>query len=221
MSTKEYFKEYRRKNNPKLKEKEELAQQYKKRCTKCSEVKEFKDFVPQKTGFMGFKAQCKSCDSKYDKVYQTQTNSRAERDKTSESIQYRKDYISKNKDWWKKYEREYRHSRRQEDMFFKIKGNLSSRLSDLIQNRGLGQRTVELLGCDKDIFLKHLESQFTEGMTWENYGLKGWHVDHIIPISSYDLTNEDEVKKACHYSNLQPLWWQDNLEKGNKIHILE
>ena len=58
-------------------------------------------------------------------------------------------------------------------------------------------------------------------MAWENYGLKGWHVDHIIPISFYDLTNEDEVKKACHYSNLQPLWWQDNLEKGNKIRILK
>jgi hypothetical protein len=221
MPIKEYFKEYRRKNNPKLKEKEELAQQCKKRCTKCSEVKEFKDFVPQKAGFMGFKAQCKSCDLKYDKAYQTQTNSRAERDKTAESIQYRKDYISKNKDWWRKYEREYKYSRRQEDMFFKIKGNLSSRLSDLIQNRGLGQRTVELLGCGKDTFLNHLESQFTEGMTWENYGLKGWHVDHIIPISSYDLTNEDEVKKACHYLNLQPLWWQDNLEKGNKIRTLE
>ena len=221
MPTKEYFQEYRRKNNPKLKEKEELAQQQKKRCTKCSEIKEFKDFVPQKAGFMGFKAQCKSCDSQYDKNYQSQTNLRSERDKTPESIQYRKDYISKNKDWWRKYEREYRYSRRQEDMFFKIKGNISSRLSDLIQNRGLGQRTVELLGCDKDTFLNHLESQFTEGMTWENYGLKGWHVDHIIPISSYDLTNEDEVKKACHYSNLQPLWWQDNLEKGNKIRTLE
>jgi hypothetical protein len=221
MPTKEYLKEYRRKNNPKLKEKEELAQQQKKRCTKCSEIKEFKDFVPQKAGFMGFKAQCKSCDLKYDKKYQSQTNLRSERDKTPESIQYRKDYISKNKDWWRKYEREYRYSRRQEDMFFKIKGNLSSRLSDLIQNRGLGERTVELLGCDKDTFLNHLESQFTEGMTWENYGLKGWHVDHIIPISSYDLTNEDEVKKACHYSNLQPLWWQDNLEKGNKIRTLK
>jgi hypothetical protein len=221
MPTKKYFQEYRRKNNPKLKEKEELSQQQKKRCTKCSEIKEFKDFVPQKAGFMGFKAQCKSCDLKYDKKYQSQTNLRSERDKTPKSIQYRKDYISKNKDWWRKYEREYRYSRRQEDMFFKIKGNLSSRLSDLIQNRGLGERTVELLGCDKDTFLNHLESQFTEGMTWENYGLKGWHVDHIIPISSYDLTNEDEVKKACHYSNLQPLWWQDNLEKGNKIRTLK
>lgn len=221
MPTKEYFQEYRRKNNPKLKEKEELAQQQKKRCTKCSEVKEFKDFVPQKAGFMGLKAQCKSCDSEYDKKYQSQTNSRSKRDKTPESIQYRKDYISKNIDWWRKYEREYKNSRRQEDMFFRIKGNLSSRLSDLIQNRGLGQRTVELLGCNKDTFLNHLESQFTEGMTWENYGLKGWHVDHIIPISSYDLTNESEVKKACHYTNLQPLWWQDNLEKGNKIRTLK
>ncbi len=220
MPTKEYFKEYRRKNNPKLKEKEELAQQQKKRCTKCSGVKDFKDFVSQKAGFMGFKAQCKSCDSKYDKNYQSQTNLRSKRDKTPESIQYRKDYILKNKDWWRKYEREYRSSRRQEDMFFKIKGNLSSRLSDLINKRTLSTSTIELLGCDRETFISYIEERFNEGMNWGNYGLKGWHIDHILPLSSFDLTIEEEVKKACHYTNLQPLWWYDNLEKGNKIHTL-
>lgn len=221
MPSKEYFREYRRRKNPKIQEKENLAKEGKKRCTKCGVIKPFEDYTTQKTGFMGRKSQCKICDKKYDKEYQSKTNFRAKRDKSPKAKKYRKQYIVKNKDWWRKYEREYRNSRRQEDMFFKIKSNLSSRLSDLIKNRGEGQRIIELLGCDKDTFLQHLESQFTEGMTWENYGLKGWHVDHIIPISSYDLTNEDEVKKACHYTNLQPLWWQDNLEKGDKIRILE
>jgi hypothetical protein len=221
MPSKEYFREYRRLNNPKLKEKEELAQQEKKRCTKCNIIKSFTDYIPQKVGFMGLKAQCKECDLKYDKNYQEKTNFRTKRDKSPKAKEYRKQYIAENKDWWKKYEREYRSSRKQEDMFFKIKSNLSSRLSDLIKDRVVGQRTVELLGCDKDTFLQYLESQFTEGMTWENYGLKGWHIDHIIPISLYDLTNEDEVKKACHYTNLQPLWWQDNLEKSNKVIIFK
>lgn len=221
MPSKEYFREYRRRKNPKIQEKEDLAKEGKKRCTKCDSIKFFEDYSPQKAGFMGRTARCKVCANEYDKDFQSKNPIRAKRDKSPEAKEYRKQYVAENKDWWRKYEREYRSSRRQEDMFFKIKSNLSSRLSDLIKNRSVGQRTVELLGCDKDTFLQYLESQFTEGMTWENYGLKGWHVDHIIPISSYDLTNEDEVKKACHYTNLQPLWWQDNLEKGDKIRILE
>ena len=221
MPSKEYFREYRRRNNPRLQEKEDLAKEGKKRCTKCDSIKPFEDYSPQKAGFMGRTARCKVCANELDKIFQSQNHYRVKRDKSPEAKKYRKQYRTKNIDWWRKYEKEYRSSRRQEDMFFKIKSNLSSRLSDLIKNRGKGQRTVELLGCDKDTFLQHLESQFTEGMTWENYGLKGWHVDHIMPISSYDLTNEDEVKKACHYTNLQPLWWQDNLEKGDKISILE
>ena len=221
MPSKEYFREYRRRKNPKIQEKEDLAKEGKKRCTKCDSIKLFEDYSPQKTGFMGVTAKCKVCVNEYDKDFQSKNPTRAKRDKSPKAKEYRKQYIAENKDWWRKYEREYRSSRKQEDMFFKIKSNLSSRLSDLIKNRIIGQRTVELLGCDKDTFLQHLESQFTEGMTWENYGLKGWHVDHIMPISSYDLTNEDEVKKACHYTNLQPLWWQDNLEKGDKIRILE
>ena len=221
MPSKEYFREYRRRKNPKIQEKEDLAKEGKKRCTKCDSIKFFEDYSPQKAGFMGRTARCKVCANEYDKDFQSKNPIRAKRDKSPEAKEYRKQYVAENKDWWRKYEREYRSSRRQEDMFFKIKSNLSSRLSDLIKNRSVGQKTVELLGCDKDTFLQHLESQFTEGMTWENYGLKGWHVDHIMPISSYDLTNEDEVKKACHYTNLQPLWWQDNLEKGDKIRILE
>jgi hypothetical protein len=220
MSSKEYMKEYRRRKNPKIREKEELAQQEKKRCTKCSEIKPFNSFSPQKAGYMGLKAQCRECDTEYDKQFQSKTNLRAERDKTDKAKQYRKKYVAENIDWWRKYEREYKYNRRREDMFFKIKGNLSGRLSDLINKRNLSTNTLELIGCDRETFISYIETQFTEGMTWENYGLKGWHVDHIIPLSSFDLTIEDEVKKACHYTNLQPLWWQDNLEKGNKIRIL-
>lgn len=217
MSNKEYMREYRRKNNPKLKEKEDLSKDKKKRCTKCNIIKSFENYSPQKAGYMGLKSQCKECDAEYDKQFQLKTNFRAERDKTDSAKQYRKKYIAENLDWWREYEREYRNSRRKEDMFFKIKGNLSGRLSDLINKKDIPTNTLKLIGCDREVFLSYIENQFVEGMNWSNYGLKGWHIDHIIPLSFFDLTMEEEVKKACHYTNLQPLWWYDNLKKGNKF----
>ena len=61
----------------------------------------------------------------------------------------------------------------------------------------------------------YLESKFETGMTWDNYGYYGWHIDHIITLSS--VSSEDEVYKLCNYTNLQPLWAEDNLKKSNKI----
>lgn len=68
-----------------------------------------------------------------------------------------------------------------------------------------------------DDLINHLESQFTKEMTWNNYGKRGWHIDHIKPISSFDMTNDEEILKCWSLSNLRPLWWIDNLRKGNKI----
>lgn len=77
--------------------------------------------------------------------------------------------------------------------------------------------TIELLGCSYQELKKHIEQQFTEGMTWEVL-LKGKiHIDHILPLASFDLTKEEEQKKAFHYSNLQPLWAKENMRKGTKI----
>ena len=73
---------------------------------------------------------------------------------------------------------------------------------------------VKDLGCTLDFLEKHIEGQFQGGMTWDNYG--EWEVDHIIPLAKLDLTNSEDFAKACHYSNLQPLWWQDNLKKSDK-----
>ena len=77
--------------------------------------------------------------------------------------------------------------------------------------------TITLVGCSPGILRKHLESKFKKGMSWENYSFKGWHVDHIIPISS--AKNEEEFIKLCHYTNLQPLWATENMKKRNKILI--
>jgi hypothetical protein len=73
---------------------------------------------------------------------------------------------------------------------------------------------MELIGCTKDELRTYLEGLFLEGMTWENYGKRGgWQIDHIKPCASFDLTNQDQQKECFHYSNLQPLWADDNLKK--------
>jgi hypothetical protein len=74
---------------------------------------------------------------------------------------------------------------------------------------------MELIGCDVPFLLKYLESKFSNGMTWNNYGK--WHVDHIKPCNSFDLQDIIQQKKCFHYTNLQPLWAYDNLSKGDKV----
>lgn len=99
----------------------------------------------------------------------------------------------------------------------KLKSLLRTRLSTAIKQGNKGGSAVRDLGCTIGDLKKHLESQFKQGMTWNNYGLKGWHIDHIYPLSKFDLTKKENIIKACHYTNLQPLWAIENIKKGNKI----
>jgi hypothetical protein len=80
-----------------------------------------------------------------------------------------------------------------------------------------GRKTMHIIGCTRDELMAHLQSKFQPGMAWNNYGQKGWHVDHIIPISKFNFSDPSQVTACFHWSNLQPLWWYQNLEKHNKI----
>ena len=74
---------------------------------------------------------------------------------------------------------------------------------------------MDLVGCSIPELRKRLTQQFLPGMTWDNYGK--WHIDHIRPCASFDLTDPEQQKQCFHYSNLQPLWAADNLRKGASI----
>lgn len=74
-------------------------------------------------------------------------------------------------------------------------------------------KTLEYLGCSWAELKLHLESLFKPGMTWDNYGQGGWHIDHIKPLCAFDLTNQEDLKIVCHYTNLQPLWQHENIAK--------
>jgi hypothetical protein len=114
------------------------------------------------------------------------------------------------------YNRQYRSTREQKDINFKLSNYLRSRLTHAVRGKNIGS-AVRDLGCTIEELKAHLESKFLPGMSWDNYGRTGWHIDHIVPISSFDLTVLEELKKACHYTNLQPLWAKDNIIKRNNL----
>jgi hypothetical protein len=100
---------------------------------------------------------------------------------------------------------------------YKLRHNLRSRLRKTIYGKKHGLSPVRHLGCSIEDLKKHLESQFDSKMSWNNYG--EWHIDHIKPLADFDLTDEDQFKEACHYTNLQPLWAKDNYSKGSDVTI--
>jgi len=102
-----------------------------------------------------------------------------------------------------------------------MKCNLRSRLNSALKNNQKVGSAVNDLGCSIEFLKKHLEKQFKEGMNWNNYGLYGWHIDHIKPLDCFDLSDREELLKACHYTNLQPLWAEDNLSKGSKVNNID
>jgi hypothetical protein len=106
------------------------------------------------------------------------------------------------------------------DPNFKLKRNLRRRLSLAMAAQMAHKKpgvAIKGLGCSIQFLMEYLESKFLPGMTWDNHSYRGWHVDHITPLSWFDLSNEDQFATACHYTNLQPLWWYDNFEKHDKL----
>lgn len=95
--------------------------------------------------------------------------------------------------------------------------NLRSRLYDALKNNQKIGSAVSDLGCSIEELKVHLESKFQLGMTWNNWTKDGWHIDYIRPLASFDLTDKNQVKEACKYINLQPLWAEDNLSKGDTL----
>jgi hypothetical protein len=114
-----------------------------------------------------------------------------------------------------KYYRDYS-ARKRKDSTVRLIECQSTRVRHGLKGNIKHQRTIEMLGCTAKELKNYLASKFTDGMTWENYGMDGWHVDHIRPCSSFDLSDPEQQRQCFHYTNLQPLWAKDNLQKGNK-----
>ena len=128
----------------------------------------------------------------------------------------RKKYYQANKKHVNNQTSDYKVARCKVDPEFKLERNLRCRLYHALKNQKADKkyRTKQLTGCELPFLKGYIEANFVEGMTWENHG--EWHLDHIKPCCSFDLQEEEQQKKCFHYTNLQPLWAQDNLSKGGK-----
>jgi len=140
---------------------------------------------------------------------------------------YQKLYCSRNKEKILKWAKKARMKRRDKfnkyirdrlktDINFKLRKTIRARIRLALKNDKKRSKTLKLLGVNNIITAKkHLEKLFKPRMTWKNHGK--WHIDHIKPCSSFDLTKASEQRECFHYTNLQPLWASENLAKGSKI----
>lgn len=177
-------------------------------CLKCSIEKHISKFSKNKNRKDGLGAYCKDC-----WIILTRNNYLKYRTKI---LQRSKDYYQNNKDKrnndCKLLKKKYRNT----DSNFKIKDNLCRRINNALHGNSKSKRTLDLLGCSIEFLRQHIELQFKEGMVWNNYSINGWHIDHIRPCASFDLSKSEEQQKCFHYTNLQPLWAEENRSKSNK-----
>jgi len=193
-----------------------LQKEEKRRCRYCEEILPLEKFAVDYKGHHGRKSYCNPCAmEKWQKPYRQLPESRAKK------REHDKKYNSKPSA--KKRTRERNYERYHNDPAYKLKVLMRGRLNKVLDRKKQSKRFTKELGCTFDELVVHLESQFYpdsktgEVMGWDNHSIDGWHVDHIKPLYEFDLYDDGQFKKAAHYTNLQPLWWWENLEKNRGI----
>lgn len=159
-------------------------------------------------------------------------------------LQYAKSYVIKNKEKYLKYQSDYRQKnniklkkyfkirnkrdriklnkqhiinkkiRYHKDINFRLRECLGARIRQSLKYGFKSKSTLKLIGCSIKQLRNYLQSKFKNNMSWSNYGK--WHIDHIRPCCSFDLSKPSQQRKCFHYTNLQPLWALENLRKGKK-----
>lgn len=122
------------------------------------------------------------------------------------------EYNKKNRDIINKFVRKWQKEQLVNNIQFKLARRLRSRIRAALKNNKKQGSAVKDLGCSLKYLKIYLEKKFKPGMTWDNHG--DWHIDHIRPLAKFDLSNRKEFLEAIHYTNLQPLWAEENMSKG-------
>ncbi|CAO99352.1 MULTISPECIES: hypothetical protein [Azospirillum] len=218
------------------------VQQATKVCTKCGAEKPatLDNFHRHKLGKYGLNPVCKPCLLASHAERRTRPENKARmqawRDANKDYVkaynaEYRKDHKSteyvaawraKNLDHARVKVAAYQRMRRATDPAYRMKCRLSARLNAMLKDKG-GRKAEELLGFTRDQLMRHLERQFTKGMSWEAFSRGEIHIDHIVPVSAFNITSVDDPDfKVCWaLTNLRPMWKVDNIKKGGKrLHLL-
>lgn len=130
-----------------------------------------------------------------------------------EVLEHHKKYNSENRLLINKNKRKYQKVRYRSDPNYRLARLLRSRINSAVKNNTKVGSAVSDLGCSVEDLKKRFEMIFLPGMSWENHG--EWQIDHIRPLASFDLTDREQFLEAVCYLNLQPLWAEDNMRKGD------
>jgi len=192
----------------------------KKKCAKCKVLKCTSDFYTRKrntkTGLKTYvQPYCKACKKKITADWQKAN--RAKHNALNRESYRRKKLGIKRKplkthEEHMAYMRKYQRERYRSDPTYRLLDKLRSRVHKALNGKCKSAVTEKLLGICADECRKYIEGLFTEGMSWDS----DIHIDHIVPCASFDLSDPEQQQRCFHYTNLQPLWGPDNLEKSAK-----
>jgi hypothetical protein len=172
-------------------------------CTRCKIDKSYEDFYLDPSRKSGLKPECKDCLAK----------------RAKDNWIINKDILTPIRKEQSEIRKATGGLRPKISVQTKLARRLRTRTAMAIRQNNKGGSAVADLGCSIDEFKVWLESQFVEHMSWDNWG-KGpgyWNIDHKIPLSSADLSDFNEFQKVAHFTNLQPLWFEDNMAKFNRL----
>jgi hypothetical protein len=194
----------------------------KKICKRCKNDLDISNFHKDSKSKDNLKASCKKCISLYNKRYNLIN--------INKHVLYLKEWQEKNKDHIQKYTINYQNNNKEKiykksteyhkfrynnDPIFKLRRLLRDRIYKTISKKKVTLKTKELLGCTFEEFRLYIESKFSHEMNWDNHGTL-WELDHIKPVSLFNLTDLEQQKQCFHYSNMQPLNKKENRIKSNK-----
>lgn len=210
-------------------------------CTKCQQEKELLCFYKSIDAKDGLSSMCKECIKFYyarnkekyvkkQKEYYSENKEvilektkirRAKLETKEKMVKYRMDHADEKKEYRKQHKVETNSKDRiryKTDSSYKVMRVLRARIRKALKFYSVKktQKSISLLGCDIRFYKKHIEKYFQSDMNWNNHGYV-WHIDHIVPISFFDLEDESEQKIAFHYGNTQPMYKEENIKKYDSI----
>lgn len=181
-----------------------------KTCSKCFITQNIKFFRYKNKRLNKLESRCSGCINQYRREWSQKNREKA--------LSYNRAYRQKPeaKKLRNAYNRKWRSSEKGTRPEVKLKSAIMSRFRECVKN-GWNSSKLKYLGCTIEEYKSYIETKFKNGMTWDNWSLHGWHIDHIMPLCNFDLTKEEELYKAFHYTNTQPLWALDNLKKSKFV----